>query len=165
MNLVPERIGPLTLNLGPLNPRVEDLGVAVVAFVPLFLVVVRMLRRIDRVLAERSDRIEGAAERAEAVRARAEAERVGAEEVLAEARHDAARIRQQAHEEGVALILAAREDGLREREQLIARGQARIAAERAAAEAALRPAVPELASDLVARILGEPVPASAFAER
>ncbi|MET9518961.1 hypothetical protein [Streptomyces sp. NPDC002994] len=87
------------------------------------------------------------------------------ESALADARHVAARTRQQAHEEGIALIAAARADGMRVREQILAEGAVVIAAERAAAEAVVRPYVDGLARELAGRVLGEPAPAPAADHR
>ncbi|RVU19942.1 hypothetical protein EOT10_28440 [Streptomyces antnestii] len=148
----------LPTNFGPLNAKVEVLAVALVLFALVLLCVTRLLPRINRVLDERADRTEGALERAGAIRAAASDENAAAQAVLAEARRDAAHIRQAAREEGTALIAAAREDGLRERDALLADGQARIAAQRAAAEAELRLTVPDLASELASRIVGERIP-------
>ncbi|MFM9371265.1 hypothetical protein [Streptomyces sp. Da 82-17] len=152
MFLIPEE---LDLKIGPLNPRVEDLVVAAVLFGVVFLLFRAVLvPRIARVLAERQDRMGDVAgglyEEIRAVRAERD-------EVLAGARHEAARIRQRAVEEGAGLVASARAEALRERGVLLASGQAEIAAERAAAEAALRAQVPDLATELAGRVLGEPV--------
>ncbi|POX49577.1 hypothetical protein [Streptomyces sp. Ru72] len=152
MDLIPYPIGPL-------NPGLQDVLAAALLFAVVFLVVTRLLRRIDRVLQAREDAITGTAARADDIRARAEAEREAARALLAEAGHDAARIRQQAHEEGVALMTRTRAEAERERDALIARGRARIESDRAMAEAELRVYVSELASDLASRIVGEPVAA------
>ncbi|WP_459171059.1 F0F1 ATP synthase subunit B family protein, partial [Streptomyces europaeiscabiei] len=75
-------------------------------------------------------------------------------------RHEAARIRQRAYEEGAALITEARADGSREYTTLVAEGHARLAAARTSAEAELRLHVAELASNLAGRIIGEPIEAT-----
>jgi F-type H+-transporting ATPase subunit b len=152
-------------DIGPLNPKVEELAVALPLFAAVFFLIARVLPRINRVIAQREDAIQGAAERAEAVRLRAENERAKTEKVLSEARHDAARTRQRAAEEGAALIAAARQDGRRERDSIIEEGKARIEAERAAAETELRISVSELASNLASRIVGEPLPARTVVDR
>ncbi|MGW0823430.1 F0F1 ATP synthase subunit B family protein [Streptomyces sp. NPDC002845] len=141
--------------LGPLNPRAEHLAVAAGLFALAFFAVSRLLPRLHRALAEREDAIKGAAERARSVREEAESRRADAEALLAEARHDAARIRQRAFEEGAALIAAAREEGQRERDAVLAEGRARIDSESAMAEAELRVHVSELASSLASRVVGE----------
>jgi F-type H+-transporting ATPase subunit b len=94
--------------VGPLNPKVQDLGYALVLFAFVYVLVARVLPRMNQALEARDDAITGAKDRAGATRARAEDERDKAQALLAEARHDAARIRQQAFEEGTALIAEAR---------------------------------------------------------
>ncbi|MFF2995281.1 hypothetical protein ACFVTC_11980 [Streptomyces sp. NPDC057950] len=148
MDLIPYPIGPL-------NPKVQDLLLALPLFALVYVLIARILPRMNRVLAARDDAINGTRERADAVQARAERERAQTEALLAEARHDAARIRQDAHERGAILITEAREDGQRARESVIAEGRARIESERAAAEVELRISVSELASALASRIVGE----------
>ncbi|MFD7816756.1 hypothetical protein ACFV6E_28095 [Streptomyces sp. NPDC059785] len=150
----------LPLPLGPLNPRVQDILCALLLFAICFLLVSRLLRRINRVLHARAAATDGTAAEAAALRARAEHERARAELLLAGARHEAARLRQRAVEEGAALLDAARADGRRARDEALAEGQARIESERAAAEAELRMTVSELASALATRVVGEPVSAS-----
>lgn len=152
----------LPMNLGPLNPGVPELVVAAVAFGVVLWVFSRvLLPRVERVLARREALTTGREE--EAGKLRAEAARVHAlyESAMADARRAAARARQQAHEEGAALIAAARADGVRAREQILIEGAAVIAAERAAAEAVLRPYADALARELAGRILGESLPAPA----
>lgn len=145
------------MEIGPLNPHVQDMVVAAVLFAVSFFAITRLLRRVNRVLEAREQATGGVARQAEKVRAQAEAKREEAHALLAEARHDAAQIRQRAHEEGAALIATARADAVRRRDGLLAAAGARIEAERSAAEAALRPHVSELAAQLASRVVGEPI--------
>ncbi|MFE0170766.1 hypothetical protein ACFWZ2_00490 [Streptomyces sp. NPDC059002] len=152
----------IPMKLGPLNPEIEQLAVAAVLLGVVHVFIGRLLPRIDRVLEERAILIGGvtggpAAE----LRRAAEQVRGEHEALLAEARREAARVRQTAREKGAGLIVAARDDGLRERAELVATGQARVEAERAEAEAELRGRVSEAASELASRIVGEPIPAPA----
>ncbi|MFE9394318.1 hypothetical protein [Streptomyces flavidovirens] len=156
----------LPMKIGPLNPGVPELVFGLVTFAAVFWVCSRvLLPRVEKVLAQREASTTGREEEAEELRAEAARIRALYESALADARHVAARTRQQAHEEGVALITAARADGMRVREQILTDGAAVIAAERATAEAALRPYVDGLARELAGRVLGEPVPASAADHR
>jgi F-type H+-transporting ATPase subunit b len=156
----------IAMNLGPLKPEKEHLAVAAVLFASVHFLVRRMLPRINRVLDERAALLDVGAD-SPAAELRREAGRIRAEResLLAAARREAAHVRQQAREEGAALIAAAREDGLRERDEVITAGQARIATERASTEAGLRAQVPELASELASRIVGEPFPTAAASGR
>ncbi|WP_432093582.1 hypothetical protein [Streptomyces sp. bgisy100] len=145
-------------DVGPLNPELLDVVFGLVCFGVAYGVLSRvLLPRIGKVLYEREQATEGVLRCSEDLEAEAEQVRERYLQALAEARHDAARIRQEAKEEGTELIAAARAEGIRERDELVAAGRARIAAEVAAAEAALDGTVTELATELADRILGEPV--------
>ncbi|MFJ5779122.1 hypothetical protein [Streptomyces sp. NPDC093094] len=152
MELIPAQIGPL-------NPRVLETAVALVAFTCCYVALARLLPRIDRVLEAREEATEGATRRADLVRGRAEAVRRETLALLADARHDAADIRRRAREQGAALIAEARADALRERDRLLAEAAVRLGTDRAAAEEELRAQVPVWAEELAARVLGEPVTA------
>jgi F-type H+-transporting ATPase subunit b len=145
----------LPMDIGPLNPVVAELVVAAGLFALVFLFFVRTVPRVQRVLDER----EAATTEAEAAALRAEIELKRAEvaQALAEARHESARIRQRAHEEGAALIAGARADAHRACADLLAEGHARLTEDRATAEAELRAHAHVLARDLAGRIVGEPV--------
>ncbi|GGX15180.1 F0F1 ATP synthase subunit B family protein [Streptomyces chryseus] len=150
------------MDLGPLNPRLSELVVAFVTFGAVVWALSRvLLPRLERVLAQREAMTGGREKEAEELRAEAARVRALYDSAMADARRVAARARQEAHEEGAALTAAARADGMRLREQILADGAVVIAAERAAAEAVLRPYAEGLARDLAGRILGEPVPAPA----
>ncbi|MGW6024682.1 F0F1 ATP synthase subunit B family protein [Streptomyces sp. NPDC055099] len=156
----------IPMPLGPINPDVEHLAVGAVLFGSLYFFVRRMILRVNGVLQERATILEGVTG-GPAADLRREAERIRAEreDMLAQARHEAAQTRQRAREEGAALIAAARQDGVRERDELFTAGQATIATERASTEAALRAQVPELATVLASRIVGEPLPTATASGR
>ncbi|MFE4868332.1 MULTISPECIES: hypothetical protein [unclassified Streptomyces] len=155
MNLLP-------INVGPLNPEVPDLLLGLVVFALCFWMLAGvLLPRLKRTLEEREALTTGRTHEAEAVLAEAAEVRARYEAELAGARHEAARIRQQAKEDGTAAIAAARAEGIRERDEILAAGTADIAAARAAADAELRPYVHVLATELAGRILGEALPAPA----
>ena len=110
--------------------------------------------------------INGAMERRqEAIRAEfaelddAKAEAKGAEEEykaqLADARKEAARIREEAREQGAAIVAEARDAAVVEANRVKEQGQAQIAAERQAALTSLRAEVGSLATTLAGRIVGE----------
>ncbi|MET9734147.1 hypothetical protein ABZZ79_26905 [Streptomyces sp. NPDC006458] len=143
-------------NIGPLNPRLPELIVALLLFTCCYAATARLLRRMNHVLEERERATDGADREAEQIRAQAEATREEALTLLAAARHDAARLRQQAREQGAALIAGARADALRERDAFLAESTARLDADRAAAEAELRLHVPDLAGRLAGSLVGEP---------
>ncbi|MEU4079216.1 hypothetical protein DEJ45_05340 [Streptomyces venezuelae] len=145
-------------DLGPLNPVWAELILGLVVFGLTFLILAKgILPKIRRTLDAREDKIDGGTERADDLRAEATQIREQYEAELAEARHEAARIRSKAIEEGSAAIAAARAEGTAEREAIIAAGTEKIATERAAAERELNADVEAWAHALAARIVGEPV--------
>ena len=74
---------------------------------------------------------------------------------LAEARHDAARLREVAKEEAAQIVAQGRADGAAERQRLIDSASAQIEADRQHALAALRAEVGTLAVELASKIVGE----------
>ncbi|MEU9041280.1 MULTISPECIES: F0F1 ATP synthase subunit B [unclassified Kitasatospora] len=124
-----------------------------------------LLPRIERVQAERREITESRTGRAETLHAEAAAVRDAHLRELAEARHEAARIREDYAERGAAAIAAARAEGLRDRDELLATAHPQIAADRAAATDRLRRDVGELAVALAGRVIGEPVHAVAARRR
>ncbi|MEU3073995.1 F0F1 ATP synthase subunit B family protein [Streptomyces laurentii] len=156
MTLANKQIFPI--DLGPLNPVWAELILGAILFALTFLILAKgILPKINRTLAEREDAIDGGTDRADGLRAEATAVREQYEAELAEARHDAARIRSQATEEGSKAIAAARAEGIAERDGILAAGHQQIAAERETAERELAGDVDSWAHALAGRIVGEPV--------
>ncbi|MFM9592096.1 hypothetical protein ACKI1J_08675 [Streptomyces scabiei] len=147
----------LPMDIGPLNPVVAELVAAAGLFALVFLFFVRMVPRVQRVLDEREAATKGTEAEAAALRAEIQVKRAEVAQVLAEGRHEAARIRVRAHEEGAALIADARAAARAECADLLAEGHARLTEDRATAEAELRAHARVLALDLAGRIVGEPV--------
>jgi F-type H+-transporting ATPase subunit b len=140
----------------PLIPEIPELVVGLLAFAIVFaLFAWKLLPSINKVLDERRASIEGGIEEAEA--AKAEAQRVLEEyrEQLADARHEAARLRQEAQEQGATLIAEMRAEGQRQKEAIIEAGHAQLEADRKQAAEALRRDVGRIATDLAGRVVGE----------
>ena len=74
---------------------------------------------------------------------------------LAEARHEASRLRQDAQEAGAQILAEMRAQGEAERERLVAAAHEQIEADRAQAIQALRAEMGTLAVELAGRIVGE----------
>ncbi|MFF4448510.1 hypothetical protein [Streptomyces sp. NPDC001502] len=144
--------------MGPLKPNLIELIVGLITFFAVFTVLAKvLLPRIDMTLAEREEVTAGTFERAEAVQVEAKRVRTAYQAELSAARHEAARIRQAAHEEGLALVAAVRSEGQKAREDMIAAASVQLEADRVIAEAELREHVLGLATELAGRILGEPL--------
>jgi F-type H+-transporting ATPase subunit b len=143
-------------NPNPLAPDPAEMVVGIFAFAVVFFVVGKMLMpRIQKALAERTDAIEGGIQRAE--EAQDEAQRVLEQykEQLAEARHEAARLREEAREQGAQIIAEMRDQAQAEAQRLIDQAHAQIEADRQQAFTRLRAEIGELAVDLAGRIMGE----------
>ncbi|MEV0411787.1 hypothetical protein AB0I68_13560 [Streptomyces sp. NPDC050448] len=144
--------------MGPLKPNLIELILGLIAFFAVFATLTKvLLPRIEKTLAEREEVTAGTLERAEEFRL--EAQRIHAEyqAELSAARHEAAQIRQAAHEEGATLLAAVRAEGQRAREELVAAATVQLEADRVIAEAELREDVLGLATELAGRIIGEPL--------
>ncbi|MFG2479253.1 F0F1 ATP synthase subunit B [Streptomyces fagopyri] len=140
----------------PLVPPIPELVIGLIAFVIVFgFLAKKLLPNINKVLDERREAIEGGIEKAEAAQTEAQSVLEQYKAQLAEARHEAARLRQEAQEQGATLIAEMRAEGQRQREEIIAAGHSQIEADRKSASQALRQDVGKLATDLAGKLVGE----------
>ncbi|MER8045821.1 F0F1 ATP synthase subunit B [Streptomyces sp. NPDC094032] len=140
----------------PLIPHLDELVIGLIAFVIVFgFLAKKLLPNINKVLEERREAIEGGIEKAESAQIEAQSVLEQYKAQLAEARHEAARLRQEATEQGTAIIQEMKAEGQRQREEIVAAGHTQIEADRKAASAALRQDVGKLATDLAAKLVGE----------
>ena len=142
--------------LGPLSPDLSELIIGTIAFLIVFAVLYRVLfPRIQQTLTERTDAIEGGLKRAEDAQAEAKQTLEQYQAQLAEARHEASRLRQDAQEEGARILAELRAQGEAERQRLVAAAHEQIEADRAQAIQALRTEMGSLAVELASRVVGE----------
>ena len=140
----------------PLVPHWPEFIIGTVAFLIVFILLARVLMpRIGKTLEERSDAIEGGMKRAETAQTEANEVLDQYRAQLAEARHEAARLREQAREEAAQMVAQGRADGAAERERIIATAAAQVDADRQQALHALRAEVGTLAVELASKIVGE----------
>ncbi|WP_413752732.1 F0F1 ATP synthase subunit B [Streptomyces sp. R-74717] len=140
----------------PLVPHLDELVIGLLAFAIVFgFLAKKLLPNINKVLDERREAIEGGIEKADAAKLEAESVLEQYKAQLAEARHEAARLRQEAQEQGAVILQEMRAEGQRQREEIIAAGHAQIEADRKAAASALRQDVGKLATDLAGKLVGE----------
>ena len=140
----------------PLIPAGAELVIGTICFVLVFGILGRMLMpRITKTLAERTELIEGGLARSEEAQAEAMQLLDQYREQLAEARHEAARLREEAREQGAQIIAEMREQAQAEARRVTESAQAQIEAERQQALTALRVEVGTLATELASRIVGE----------
>jgi|SRR5579875_2964503 F-type H+-transporting ATPase subunit b len=140
----------------PLVPTGAELVIGTICFLLVFGVLGKVLMpRIQRTLAERTEAIEGGIARAEEEKAEAGQLLEQYRQQLAEARHEAARLREEAREQGAQIIAEMREQAQAEARRITEAAEAQIQAERQQALTSLRAEVGELATELASRIVGE----------
>ena len=124
-----------------------------VIFVAVFMKFV--LPRMNAVLDERAEKIEGGIRNAEKVQEQVDQLKSDQEQELAAARQEAASIREKARADGQKIIDEARSRAESESERVLTAGRQQLSAERISAAAELRGEVGTLASDLASKIVGE----------
>jgi F-type H+-transporting ATPase subunit b len=140
----------------PLIPSGAELVIGLICFIVVFGILGKMLMpRIQKTLAERTDLIEGGLNRSEEAQAEAKELLEQYRAQLAEARHEASRMRAEAQEQGAQIIAEMREQAQAEGRRITEAAQSQIEAERQQALISLRAEVGKLATDLASRIVGE----------
>ncbi len=142
--------------LGPLAPDLTELIIGSIAFLVVFAVLGKVLMpRISKTLAERTDAIEGGLKRAEDAQAEAAGVLEQYRSQLADARHEASRLREEAKEQGAQIIAEMREQAQDEARRVTEAAQAQLEADRQQAITSLRAEVGALAVELASRVVGE----------
>ena len=140
----------------PLIPTWPEFIIGTICFVVVFGVLGKMLLpRIQKTLVERTELIEGGLERAEKEQEQTQQVLEEYKQQLADARHEAARLREEAREQGAQIIAEMRQQAEAEARRVTEAAQAQIESERQQALASLRAEVGSLATDLAGRIVGE----------
>ena len=150
----------------PLLPHLSELIVGTIAFALLFLFLrAKVFPVFEKTFAERREAIEGGMERAKAAEEEAKETLAQYREQLADARHEAARLREDAREQGAQIIAEMREQAQSEARRLTEQAHTQIEADRVQALTQLRAQVGTLATDLAGRIVGESLEDDARARR
>ncbi|GAA3117987.1 F0F1 ATP synthase subunit B [Streptosporangium carneum] len=140
----------------PLIPHTYELVVGVFSFFVVLIVVGKILTpRIQKTLAERTEAIEGGIQKAQEAQEEAQALLKQYKDQLAEARHEASRLREEAREQGAQIKAELREEAQAEARRLVEAAHAQIEADRQQAFAQLRAEIGRLSVDLAGRIVGE----------
>src|ERR1700759_3746239 len=151
MNLLAADTG----STNPLLPSWPEFIIGTILFVLVFGALAKfLLPRAQQTLAERTELIEGGLARSEEAQAEANQLLDQYRQQLAEARHEAARLREEAREQGAQIIAEMREQAQAEARRITESAQAQIEAERQQALTALRTEVGTLATELASRIVG-----------
>ena len=145
-----------TASTNPLLPSWPEFIIGTILFVLVFGALAKfLLPRAQQMLSERTELIEGGLARSEEAQAEAKQLLDQYQQQLAEARHEAARLREEAREQGAQIIAEMREQAQAEARRITEAAQAQIQAERQQALNALRTEVGTLATELASRIVGE----------
>jgi F-type H+-transporting ATPase subunit b len=139
----------------PLVPAGGEIILGTIAFALLcFVMMKKALPQAEKIYQERRDQIEGGLERAERTQQEAKATLAQYRAQLAEARSEANKIREQAHEDAKRIVAEMRADAERDREERRERFETQLGSERAQAIAQLRHEVGGIALQLAERVLG-----------
>lgn len=140
----------------PLLPHTPELIFGLVVFFILFLVVnKKVVPSLEKAYAQRKAAIEGGMSQAEEAQREAQAIKSQYEAQLAESRAEAARIREEAREQGAAIVSELRGQAQAEAARIVEAGHQQIAADRQRAVVELRGDIGRLSTDLAGRIVGE----------
>jgi F-type H+-transporting ATPase subunit b len=140
----------------PLVPNATELITGIIAFLIVFGILGKLLLpRAQKMLEERTDAIDGGLKRAEAAQAEANQLLDQYRAQLAESRHEAARLREEAKQQGAQIKAELRQEGEAEKQRLVDSARAQIAADRQQALASLRAEVGAMSVELASRIVGE----------
>ena len=140
----------------PLLPHLVEIALSLVVFGLLFLALKKwVVPSFEKTFADRTTAIEGGLKAAETKQAEADARLAELEKQLGDARHEAARIREEAREQGATIVTEMREQAQSEAARIVTLAHNQIEAERKQAVASLRSEVGTLATALAGRIVGE----------
>jgi F-type H+-transporting ATPase subunit b len=145
-----------TASTNPLLPSWPEFIIGTILFLIVFGMLAKvLLPRATKMLAQRTELIEGGLSRADEAQAEAKALLDQYRQQLDEARRDAARLREEAREQGAQIIAEMREQAQAEARRITEAAQSQIEAERQQALTSLRTEVGTLATELASRIVGE----------
>src|ERR687890_928027 len=140
----------------PLLPPIGEIIVGTITFAIAFFVLAKFVwPRFEQVFRARREAIEGGIERAETMQAEAKAALEQYRAQLAEARTEAAQIRDQARAEGQQILEELRAQAQEESARIVARGEEQLATSRQQVVNELRGQIGALAVDLAGRVVGE----------
>jgi F-type H+-transporting ATPase subunit b len=140
----------------PLLPPVGEIIIGLIAFGIVLLVMFKFVApRFEQVFRARREAIEGGIERAEAMQVEARAALDQYRAQLAEARSEAAQIRDQARAEGQQILEELRVQAQEESARIVARGEEQLATARQQVVNELRGQIGTLAVQLAGQVVGE----------
>ncbi|MRH88954.1 F0F1 ATP synthase subunit B [Nocardia sp. SYP-A9097] len=145
-------------DINPLVPKTYDIVWSAIVFIVIAFVFAKyVVPRLTKVLDERTEKIEGGIAKAEAIQAEAQATLQQYQEQLAEARLEAARIREEARTQGQTILAQLRADAQAEADRIVASGHTQLEAQRLQIVTELRSELGRTAVDLAEKIIGQSV--------
>ncbi len=140
----------------PLLPAIPEIIASIVFLLLLWFLIARfVVPQFEATYQARTEAIQGGIEKAERAQAEAQAALERYNSQLAEARSEAARIREDAKSQGSQILAELREQAQTEAARIRTQGEAQLEAERAQVVAQLRGEIGGLATTLASRIVGE----------
>ena len=140
----------------PVVPILSEVVLALVVVSILYVLVAKfVVPNFEKAYADRTAAIEGGIEEAQSAQKEAQAALEKYTAQLADARHEAAAIREEAREQGAQIVAEMREQAQAESARIVSAAQAQIVAERQQAVAQLKSEVGGMATELASRIVGE----------
>ena len=153
MSSVTTNVVPMASNF--LVPNATFLA-ELIAFAIIVLILAKyVIPPINKAMADRQNAIRKEFADLEGARAQAQAAEKSFKDQLAEARHEAAKIREDAREQGAAIIADMRRQAQEESERILKHTRSQLEAERSQAVQSLRTEVGSMATELAGRIVGE----------
>ena len=147
---------PLEEEPNILMPALYDIVWSLIAFAILLFVFWKfVLPMVKKVLDERTEKIEGGIERAEAAQREAKEALDKYNEQLAEARGEAAKIREDARLQGQQILSDMKADAQKEGDRIVANGQQQLQAQRQQIVTELRSDLGKQSVDLAEKLMGE----------
>ncbi|MGI8953365.1 MAG: F0F1 ATP synthase subunit B [Nocardioidaceae bacterium] len=142
--------------INPLVPHVAEIILGLVVFLILLYLIKKFVApNFEKAFTERTAAIEGGMKEAADAQAEAKAALEKYQAQLAEARHEAASIREEAREQGAQIVAEMREQAQAEAGRITSTAHTQIEAEKTAAVQQLRAEMGAVATDLAGRIVGE----------
>jgi len=130
--------------------------VELIAFVIILFVLGKyVIPPVNKAMTDRQEKIRKQFEDLEQARADAKQAEEGFKAQMTEARHEAAKIREEAREQGAAIIADMRKQAQEESDRILNHARAQLEAERQQAVQQLRTEVGAMATELAERIVGE----------
>lgn len=140
----------------PLLPETYDIVWSIVCLVIVGFVFWKLvLPKFQKVLADRTEQIEGGIQKAEDAQAEAKAALEQYRAQLAEARTEAAQIREEARTQGQQIIADMKVQAQDESDRIVAAGHSQLVAQRQQIVAELRSDLGKTAVDLAEKVIGE----------